>query len=151
MIRLTTTRKCRVPTPLGWGLLTVAVGMMSIIFILLLYPFLAPTQPVKGEILVAEGWLPDYALENVKTQFLNDNYKLLVTTGEKFSTDHPLAHHKTSANWAALRLKKQGISIEKILPIATTIIHNKDRTYHKAMAVKKKLNEKVAEEFIKLP
>ena len=139
--RLTTIRECRVPTPMGWGLFSMVVGLILFFLVLFAYPFLAPTQPVGGKILLVEGWLPDYALEKAKALFLNDNYKLVVTTGGGFSTDHPLAQYKTLANWTALRLNKQGVPLGKIIPVPVTIISRKDRTYHKALAVKSKLNE----------
>ena len=139
--RLTTIRECRVPTPMGWGLFSMVVGLILFFLVLFAYPFLAPTQPVGGEILLVEGWLPDYALEKAKALFLNDNYKLVVTTGGEVSTDHPLAQYKTLANWTALRLNKQGVPLGKIIPVPVAIISRKDRTYHKALAVKSKLNE----------
>ena len=139
--RLTTIRECRVPTPMGWGLFSMVVGVILFFLVLFAYPFLAPTQPVGGEILLVEGWLPDYALEKAKAIFLNDNYKLVVTTGGGFSTDHPLAQYKTLANWTALRLNKQGVPLGEIIPVPVAIISKKDRTYHKALAVKSKLNE----------
>ena len=75
LFRLTAIRECRTLTPLGWGVLSIVLGMIPVSFVLFAYPFLAPTQPVAGEVLVVEGWLPDYALEKVKDRFENGNYK----------------------------------------------------------------------------
>lgn len=137
--RLTAVRECRVLTPIGWTALLTVFGVILFVFIIRIYPFLAPTKPVNGEILLVEGWLPDYALEKVKNRFFKNDYKLIVTTGGGFTTDHPLAQYKTLANWTALRLRERGISLEQIIPVTTMTIHKKDRTYQKALTVKKKL------------
>jgi len=140
--RLTTIRESHVLTPLGWGILSVALGIVTVSLILFTYPFLAPTQPVEGEILVVEGWLPDYALEKVKDRFENGNYKLLVTTGGNLMVGHHLSRYKTWARLAAWTLNAQGVPLEKIMPAPTTFVPRTDRTYNTALAVKKRLHEK---------
>ena len=141
-IRLITIRECRVLTPMGWCLLIMAIGIICFFLVLRVYPFLAPTKPVYGEILVVEGWLPSYALEKVQNQFQNGSYKLLVTTGGVLSIGHHLSSYKTWAQLAASTLNEQGVPLEKIILAPTGINHRKDRTYNAALAVKKRLNEK---------
>jgi len=69
LFHLTTIRKRRVLTPIGWAALSIAFGIVLISIMLFVHPFLAPTKPVGGDILVVEGWLPDYALERRKNGF----------------------------------------------------------------------------------
>ena len=141
--RLITTRKCRVLTLMGWGLLSMLIGAILFFLVLFAYPFLAPTQPVDGEILIVEGWLPVYALEKVKNRFQDGKYKLLITTGGNFTVGHPLSqYYKSWANIAAATLNVQGVPLEKIMLAPTTISLRKNRTYQTALAVKKRLNEK---------
>ena len=64
-----------------------------------------------------------------------------MTIGNKYSTSHPLAHYKNSANWIASRLNSQGVGLSNIIPISLTVYPKKDRTYHKALVAKKRLNE----------
>jgi hypothetical protein len=45
------------------------------------YDYLSLTKYNKSDILVVEGWLPEYALDKVKQEFLQNNYKLILTTG----------------------------------------------------------------------
>jgi len=140
---LITIRECRVLTPMGWGLLSMLIGIILFFLIRFAYPFLAPTQPVDGEILVVEGWLPIYALEKVKNRFQDGQYKLLITTGGNFTIGHPLSkYYKSWANIAASTLNVQGVPLEKIMLAPTTIPPKKDRTFQTALAVKKRLNEK---------
>ena len=114
--RLTTIRECRVPTPMGWGIFSMVLVVLTVSLVLFIYPFLAPTQPVNGEVLVVEGWLPSYALEKVKDRFQNGNYKFLITTGGNFKFGDPLLkYYKSWANIAASTLKAQGVPLEKIM------------------------------------
>jgi hypothetical protein len=45
--------------------------------------FLSTTQKVKANLLVVEGWLPQYAVEMASKEFLNNGYDLIITTGIK--------------------------------------------------------------------
>ncbi len=142
LFRLTAIRECRTLTPLGWGVLSIVLGMIPVSFVLFAYPFLAPTQPVAGEVLVVEGWLPDYALEKVKDRFENGNYKLLVTTGGHLQTGYHLSQYKTWAQLAASTLNAKGVPLEKIMSAPTTFIPKKDRTYNSVLEVRKRLSER---------
>lgn len=47
--------------------------------------FLAESQPVNANILVIEGWLPDYALDEAVKEIGKHPYQYIVTTGLKYS------------------------------------------------------------------
>ena len=140
LFRLTTIRERRVLTPVGWAVFSIAFGSVLVSIILFVHPFLAPTKPVGGGILVVLGWLPDYALKKVKDRFEEGHYKLLVTVGGKYTTGR-LAQYKSEADWTASRLNAQGVLLGKIIPVAITIYPRKDRTYYKALAVQKRLKK----------
>ncbi len=57
-----------------------AIGaLFSIILLFLLLQtnvFLSLNRPVKADVLVVEGWLPDYALEEAMAIFKQENYSL---------------------------------------------------------------------------
>ena len=142
LFRLTTIRERRVLTPVGWVTLSMAFGFVLVSIILFVHPFLALTKPVGGDVLVVEGgWLPDYALKKVKDQFEKGRYKLLITVGEKYGVGHPLVHYKSRAEGAASRLYAQGVLPGKIIAVSITVYPRKDRTYFKALAVKKRLDK----------
>ena len=67
--RLTTVRERRGFTLLGWGVFSGVLLVLIILFILTIYPFLAPTRPVQGKVLVVDQVLPDQALEKVQDRF----------------------------------------------------------------------------------
>ncbi|MBT5986592.1 MAG: YdcF family protein, partial [Nitrospina sp.] len=95
LFHLTTIRKRRVLTPIGWAVLLIGFSSVLISIMLFVHPFLAPTKPVGGDILVVEGWLPDYALEKAKERFQQGGYQLLVTTGGKIGNGLHLSEYKT--------------------------------------------------------
>ena len=140
LFHLTTIRERRVLTPVGWVTLSMAFGCVLVLIILFVHPFLAPTKPVEGGVLVVEAWVADYLLE-VKELFEKGKYELIVIIGRKYGVDHPLAHYSNSANWTVSKFKDRGIPEEKIVPIWIAIYPKKDRTYHKALVAKKRLNE----------
>ena len=50
--------------------------------------YLSKSEQVKANILIAEGWLPDYALEMAYEEFQKKGYEYIITTGLKFSADY---------------------------------------------------------------
>ena len=141
LFRLTTIRERRVLTATGWVVLSMVLGLVLVSMILFIHSFLAPIKPVEGGVLVVIGQFSDYSLKEIKDRFEEGHYKLLVTVGGKYTTGHPMAQYKSEADWTASRLNAQGVLLGKIIPIAITIYPMKDRTYHKALAVKKGLNK----------
>ncbi|HIF02718.1 MAG TPA: YdcF family protein [Nitrospinaceae bacterium] len=141
LFRLITIRERRVLTLSGWIVLLMTFGSVLFSIALFIHPFLAPIKSVGGDILVVEGWFPDYALKKVKDRFEKGPYKLLITVGGKYEIGHPLEQYKSAAEAAASRLNAQGVPLEKIISIPITIFPVKDRTYHKALVVKKRLNK----------
>ena len=138
---LTTIRERRVLTATGWVMLSMVLGLVLISMILFIHSFLAPIEPVEGGVLVVIGQFPDYSLKEIKDRFEEGHYKLLITIGEKYTRGHPMAQYKSEADWTASRLNAQGVLLRKIIPVAITIYPRKDRTYHKALAVRKKLDK----------
>jgi len=141
LFRLTTIRERRVLTATGWVALSMVLGLVLVSMILFIHSFLAPIKPVEGSVLVVVGHFPDYSLKEIKDQFEEGHYKLLVTVGRKYTTGHPMAQYKSEADWIASRLNAQGVLLGKIIPVAITIYPRKDRTYYKALVVKKRLKK----------
>lgn len=49
--------------------------------------YLSKSAPVSADILVVEGWLPHYALEQTCNEFRKNNYRYMVTTGTRYTPD----------------------------------------------------------------
>ena len=47
----------------------------------MIFPFLAQNDSIRCDLLIVEGWVPDYSLQDVKAEFEDGGYHLLVITG----------------------------------------------------------------------
>jgi hypothetical protein len=65
---------------------TVVTGVLLVIaaiawYVASAFSFLSPTRPVPADILVVEGWLPEYALEQAAREFHRGSYRMMLVTG----------------------------------------------------------------------
>jgi hypothetical protein len=129
-------QQCWVLTSSGWFIVLISLIAIVILIAITIYPFLAMNRPLYGDILVVEGWIPDYLLEKAIVEFKTNNYQRLITTGGPLGKGAYLSEYKTYAELTATTLKKLGVSEEVIVSIPTPLV-NTDRTYATAIAVKK--------------
>ncbi|MFQ4146727.1 YdcF family protein [Chlorogloeopsis sp. ULAP02] len=118
----------------GWGIfMTLVASLIGFTFVNI-HPFLAVTSPVKADILVVEGWIPDYALVQALAEFKKNSYRLLIITGTPLERGFYLAEYKNYAALAAATLQKLGLEPEKIIVVSSQEV-TKDRTYASAIAL----------------
>ena len=129
-------RECRTLTWRGRGLVLLGMIALAIFGILSISPFLAVTAPVQDELLVVEGWIPDYALEQAITQFHHHPYRLLVTTGGALQEGSRLVTYRTNAELAAAILKQAGFDARLLTAVPSPPGLTKDRTYGSAVALR---------------
>jgi hypothetical protein len=123
------------PTFQGW-VVAIALMISLIIFAVThIHPFLAVNAPRSADMLVVEGWMPDYGIKAALDEFKAGSYKYLVTTGIPVERGDYLAEYKNFAEIAAATLKKMGLESEKITIIPSPEV-KKDRTYASAIAVR---------------
>ncbi len=133
--RLFKRQKIWIPTIPGWGIfITLIASLISYNFINI-YPFLAVNSPIKADILVVEGWIPDYALEQALVEFKRNSYRQIITTGIPLEIGFYLAEYKNFAELSAETLKKLGVEPEKIVAVPSPEVI-KDRTYASALALR---------------
>ncbi|MDQ1334659.1 MAG: hypothetical protein QG552_1609 [Thermodesulfobacteriota bacterium] len=92
------------------------------------HPFLAVNEPVGGEILVMEGWMPDELVEKVIEIFKSEHYQRLVTTGGPLTYGSYLVGYKNCAEVAAASLKKLGLD-ERLIFVMPAPDVPTDNTY----------------------
>lgn len=102
--------------------------------------FLAKHAPIQADILVIEGWMPDYALEEAKKEFETHKYYMLITTGGPLEIGSPLSEYKSSAELAASILRKTGMDPSRIFAVPAPPA-KKDRTFTAALAFKEWIQE----------
>lgn len=102
--------------------------------------FLAVNDPVGGNVMVIEGWAPDYALEQIIAEFKRHHYTKLYVVGVPLERGAPLSEYKTYAELGAATLLKLGMDPDSIQAVPAPLVR-RDRTYASALVLKKWLQE----------
>lgn len=128
-------RSCWLPTVHGWMVLFV-VSLSSAAFIVgRIHPFLSISDPISGGGLVAEGWMPDYAMEQVIAEFERGRYTRLYVTGGPIERGRLLQKYGTSAEAGAAMLVELGLDADVVQPVPAPRSRT-DRTYISAIALR---------------
>lgn len=134
-IRLIKRQQVWTLTAPGWVIAIALIISVMFFSITHLYPFLAVTSPIKADVLVVEGWVTDYAIEQAFTEFKSGSYRQIFTTGGPVERGFYLVEYNNFAAIAAATLKKQGVQPEKVTVVpAPDVI--KDRTHASAIALR---------------
>jgi hypothetical protein len=128
-------RQCWLPTVRGWTLLFLVSLGLVIATARWVHPFLAVSDPISGGGLVAEGWMPDYAMEQVIAEFRRNPYTKIYVTGGPIERGRLLQNYRTSAEAGAAMLVKLGLNADAVRPIPAPRTR-KDRTYISAIALR---------------
>lgn len=124
----------------GWLILFFTILIIFQSFLVNIYDFLAPNQPISANILVIEGWITDQEITQVILKFRQGNYHYLITTGGDLSKGFYIAHYNNYANLTAATLVQLGLESDKIIAVpAPNVIKN--RTLASALALKKFLEK----------
>jgi uncharacterized SAM-binding protein YcdF (DUF218 family) len=138
-VRLIKKRQVWVPTWLGWVIVALIIATFFMVALHGVQSFLAVNHPVKSEVMVVEGWMPDSALEQALREFNQRHCQLMLVTGGPFEQGHMLARYNNLAELAAAILEQLGLDRRRIRVIpAPNVI--RDRTYASAVALKDWLN-----------
>ena len=101
-----------------------------------IYDFLAVTTcRVEADIVVVEGWVPDYVVKAAADEFSRGGYRCIVTSGLESETGLVPGPHNSVAIEAAVLLQQSGIDRSRIL-ICATPPTNWNRTAKSARAVR---------------
>jgi hypothetical protein len=129
-------KTCWCLTIYGWLFILILVVVVMILAIKSIHPFLAMNRPIYGGLLIVEGWVPDYVLQQAINEFQKKPYQLLITTGGPLEQGFHLSEYQTYAGLAAAILKNLGFNENLLISIPSPAVR-KDRTYASALAVKK--------------
>ena len=119
----------------GWVIAIMRLIIATILTITNIYPFLAVNAPIKADILVVEGWLPDYAIKSAIAEFKKGQYRQLITTGLPLGKGYYLAEYKNYAELTAATCIALGFDKDKVIavPAASVVKH---RTAASAIALR---------------
>lgn len=106
-------------TAQGWLLTLLGFIAFMLLIVTNIHPFLAPYSPIKAEVLVVEGWITDYAIEDAIKEFERGGYQKLITTGLPLERGYYLAQYKNFAELSAATLITLGFDREKLVAVPT--------------------------------
>ncbi|MEH2054847.1 MAG: YdcF family protein [Nostoc sp.] len=116
----------------GWTIAIALIAYLIFFTITHVHSFLAVTSPIKSaQVLVVEGWLPDYAIEKALTEFKIGSYRQIITTGGTLGKGSYLIGYKDFAEVSAATFIKLGLEAEKVIAVPTPFVI-KDRSYASA-------------------
>jgi hypothetical protein len=103
--------------------------------------FLAVTNRVDTKILVVEGWVSRYSLQQAAAEFKTGGYDRIFTTGgPEEGTGGYTNDYNTSASVGAEALKKVGVPADRIQMVPSHVV-GRDRTYSAAVALHQWIND----------
>lgn len=116
------------------GCLVVLLVLLALraLLVVQIHPFLSVNFPVKANVLVVEGWLPDYALAEVALEFDRGDYQTVIIVGGPLRHGYFLSQYKSYAYLAAATLAHLGVAPEKIVAIPMPLAV-RDRTQSAAV------------------
>ena len=119
----------------GWVVVVLVVLATGVVCVPNIHGFLARECPVGGQVLVVEGWIPDYAMPGTISEFNKKGYKQMIAVGGPIELGSHLSEFKSYARLAQARLIALGFSDKRLVVLETKDIR-KDRTYESAKAVR---------------
>ncbi len=130
---------CVFPTLVSIAIVVMLLVLIGLVMLRLtlfdLHPFLAKNAPIVTDVLVVEGWLPDYAIEAAMAEFKLSEYKVLITVGAPMPRGAYLSEYKTFAELAAATLLALGFDPAQLQVVPTASVLE-GRTHNAAMALK---------------
>jgi len=132
---LTKQHTARRLTWLGWLLTIILIAVGLFAFLANLYPFLAPEKPPYDGVMIVEGWIHDFALDEAVIMYRAGNYSKIVCTGTPIETGSYIQEYESYPEMTAARLSAMGIPDNEIV-VTVADANKNDRTYLAAVAMR---------------
>jgi hypothetical protein len=120
----------------GWILLLLILITCGWVGVYAVVPFLAPTAPVKSDVLIVEGWIPDNAYKEAVAEFRRGGYKMILTTGGPLTFGSSVLGYGTYAGIAAAIVRRYGLDSSQVFVVAAPA-SRRDRTFMSAVALRR--------------
>lgn len=118
-----------------WAIVFVLIVLLYM-FVRNIHEFLSLNEPVNAQVLVIDGLLADYALEQAAVEFnKHDNYRFIVTSGGDIPSGVYVSEYKTMAELTKASLIKLGVNKKLIIAIPGQNT-KRNRTYSSALNLK---------------
>lgn len=133
-------RTVYVPTWRGSSLLLLLAILATVGAIRGVYPFLAVTDRLSSEVLVIEGWAPEFALQAGVKEFISGGYREFYVTGGPLEKGDPNFEHGSFAELGRVMLARMGAPTESLRAVPAPKV-KRDRTVASAVALREWLRQ----------
>lgn len=123
------------PTLRGWLVLLLAAWLVGVPLLRQLPRFFAVQDPVRGGVLVVEGWVTDDVLARAIQEYREGGYLVWCVTGEPLDKGGPLNEYGDYATLTVATYEKLGVTPGVLQPVKWEPVR-RDRTYASALALK---------------
>lgn len=117
----------------GRLLTLVIIAIIMLIFVKNIVGFLSAEKTIDAKIMIIEGYMPDYAFDEIIKTFNKNNYDLIITSGTTFDQGFYISGVKTAADLIRNSLLELGFDSSKVVAVPVPAKVYKDRTYHSAL------------------
>ena len=138
--RLVRWRTVPVPTWRGCSLVLLLTVLLAAGAIRGIYPFLAVTDRLATDVLVIEGWAPEFALEAGVREFRRGGYREFYSTGGPIEKGDPNFAHGSFAELGRVMLVRLGAPAEALRAVPAPKVR-RDRTVASAIALRESLRQ----------
>jgi hypothetical protein len=139
--KLVRQRVVYLPTWRGWILLGLLLGAAGFGMIRGAYPFLAVTDRVAADVLVIEGWAPEFALQAGVVEFQREGYREFFATGGPLEKGDPNAEHGSFAELGRVMLIRLGAPADRLSAVPAPKV-KRERTVASATALREWLRQR---------
>lgn len=137
--KLVRQRTGRVPTWRGWLALALLAGLGTAAAVGgLLHPFLAVTAREAADVLVVEGWMPDFGLRAAFEEYRRGGYKEIHVVGVPLEKGELLSEFGTYAEVGRATLERMGAPADRLRAVPAPKVR-RDRTFASAVALRDSL------------
>ena len=119
----------------GWAVTGGILVCLLLLVVSNVHPFLAVTDRTNADVLVVEGWLPNYALEECISEFNARHYRLVFTVGGEILSGTNIDPGDNLASYAAARFKYLGLKSQFVQAVPSGASY-RDRTFASALALR---------------
>lgn len=125
----------------GWLFVFTLFTIAFLVYVKGIVAFLSAEDTIDAKIMVIEGYIPDYAYDEIIKSFNENNYEMIVTSGATFDQGFYLSGINTSAGLIRNSLLELGFDSAKVVAVPVPANVYKDRTYHSAIYSHKYIRE----------
>ena len=133
-------REVWLPTVWGWLLIATGIALLLTVFLIRAHAFLAYTHPVAAQVLIVEGWLPDYGLEAAISEYHAGGYRYILAIGGPLPKGYHRWGYRTGADLAVASLTQMGMERDEVIALPSPDVP-RDRTFAAALEVRRWLAE----------